>query len=63
MARMLKTWTREELTKMNEESFLVDLLDTIKFSPEIGDNDRTIEAMIKKLEAVEAQINVRLEKT
>lgn len=61
MPSMLKTWTPEEIAKMNEESFLVDLLDTIKFSPEISDQDKTIELMKAKLEAVETQIQSRLD--
>ncbi len=63
MAHLLKTWTPEEVTKMNEESFLVDLLDTIKFSPELSDNDRTVEAMKEKLDTIEAQIKHRLGKS
>lgn len=61
MPYMMKTWTPEEVAKMNEESFLVDLLDTIKFSPEIGDNDAMIKLLKKKLEIVESHIQHRLE--
>ncbi|MBE9398729.1 hypothetical protein IOQ59_15830 [Pontibacterium sp. N1Y112] len=61
MPHMTKAWTPAELAKMNEESFLVDLLDTIKFSPEIGDNDATIDLLKKKLEIVESHIKHRLD--
>jgi len=61
MPHLLKTWTSEEIAKMNEESFLVDLLDTLQFSPELGSNDQMIDLMKKKLDVVEAHIQQRLD--
>lgn len=62
MPRMLKTWSADEIAKMNEESFLVDLLDTIKFSPELGNNDKMIDLLTEKLDAIETAIEHRLKK-
>jgi len=57
----MNTWTKEQVTKMNEEGFLIDLLDTLKISPEIREDDDAVELMKSKLEAIEARIHARLD--
>ncbi len=42
MPQLHKTWNSEQLKQMNEEAFLVDLLDMIKISPVTDDNDSDI---------------------
>ncbi|MBY4678009.1 hypothetical protein [Marinobacterium arenosum] len=61
MPHRQKIWTREQLCKMNEENFLVELLDMLKFSPEISDSDSDVESMKSKLEAIEENIKGRLD--
>ncbi|MGB0468724.1 MAG: hypothetical protein ACPGF7_14500 [Pontibacterium sp.] len=61
MHHSLKTWTPEQIAKMNEESFLTDLIDTLKYSPEFSDNEQAIELMKAKLDAIETRIKYRLE--
>ncbi|WP_027856646.1 hypothetical protein [Marinobacterium jannaschii] len=61
MALKMQTWTKEQVVKMNEEGFLIDLLDTLKISPEIREDDDAIELMKSKLESIEARINARLD--
>ena len=60
MPQLHKTWNSEQLKQMNEEAFLVDLLDMIKISPVTDDNDNNIAKMKSKLDTVEAMINDRL---
>ncbi len=62
MPQQTKTWTRDQLQQMNEEAFLVDLLDMIKISPVTDDSDSAIENMKSKLDTVEAMIKGRLDK-
>jgi len=59
--KKLNVWTPEQLAKMNEEAFLVEMLDMIKLSPEISDDDSRIEAMKEKLKFVEASLEGRLD--
>ncbi|MCD8512737.1 MAG: hypothetical protein LRY63_04595 [Nitrincola sp.] len=42
MANRFKRWTPEEVIKMNEETFMVEALDMIKFSPEIDETDQMV---------------------
>jgi len=56
-----KTWNKEQLRQMNEEAFLVDLLDMLKISPVIDSNDANIDEMKSKLATVEAMIKDRLD--
>ncbi|WP_432470867.1 hypothetical protein [Amphritea sp. HPY] len=56
-----KTWNKEQLRQMNEEAFLVDLLDMLKISPVIDSNDANVDAMKDKLAIVEAMIKDRLD--
>lgn len=61
MPSLLKIWTPEEIAKMNEESFLLELLDTVKFTPELSDNDETVSLLKRKLDAIEEHIQHRLD--
>ncbi|MCV6611916.1 MAG: hypothetical protein OIF55_14160 [Amphritea sp.] len=61
MPQIQKTWDSDQLKQMNEEAFLVDLLDMIKISPVIDDNDSAINKMKARLDSVEAMIRDRLE--
>lgn len=61
MPQTQKTWDSDQLKQMNEEAFLVDLLDTISFSPVIDGSDSDINKMKARLETVEAMIRDRLE--
>lgn len=61
MPHTQKTWDSDQLKQMNEEAFLVDLLDMIKISPVIDDNDSTINEMKARLDKVEAMIRERLD--
>lgn len=56
-----KTWNKEQLRQMNEEAFLIDLLDMLKISPVINSNDANVNAMKNKLDIVEAMIKDRLD--
>ncbi|SIQ58520.1 hypothetical protein [Marinobacterium stanieri] len=57
-----KQWTAEQLSKMNEESFLVEMLDMFQYSPSNADSSSTTQ-MQSKLDAVEAALKARLEAT
>jgi len=55
-----KNWTPEQISKMNEESFLVEMLDMFRFSPSNEDNS-AIEQMRKQLDSVEEALKARLD--
>jgi len=55
-----KRWTPEQLRKMNEESFLIEMLDMFRFSPSNNDNS-DVDKMRKQLDAVEQVLQARLE--
>ncbi|MBP0047866.1 hypothetical protein H9C73_03880 [Marinobacterium sp. AK62] len=57
-----KQWTPAQLSKMNEESFLVEMLDMFQYSPSNSDESST-DAMRAKLDAIEAALKARLEST
>ena len=54
-----KQWTAAQLSKMNEESFLVEMLDMFQYSPS-NEDDSSVEQMRAKLEAIEAALKTRL---
>lgn len=60
MANRFKRWTAEEVIKMNEETFMVEVLDMIKFSPELDETDQAVADTKKKLEAIEQILETRL---
>ncbi|GAB0154270.1 MULTISPECIES: hypothetical protein [Marinobacterium] len=55
-----KNWTPEQISKMNEEKFLIEMLDMFRFSPSNDDNS-AVEQMRKQLDAVEQILQTRLE--
>lgn len=61
MANRFNRWTADEVIKMNEEAFMVEVLDMIKFSPELDDSDARVLATQKKLDAIEQALKARLE--
>jgi len=61
MVSVQKTWTQDQLRQMNEESFLVELLDMIKISPVTDDSDDELATMKEKLAVIEAMIKDRQE--
>ncbi|KDE40543.1 MAG: hypothetical protein ACK4L8_02930 [Nitrincola lacisaponensis] len=60
MANRFNRWTAEEVIKMNEETFMVEVLDMIKFSPELDETDAGVAATQKKLDAIEQLLQARL---
>lgn len=55
-----KHWTPDQLSKMNEENFLVEMLDVFQYSPSNEDNS-SVEQMRQKLDAIENALKARLE--
>lgn len=60
MPKRVKSWNAAQVLKMNEEAFMVEVLDMIKFSPDNGENDMSIAQMKAKLDAVEEALELRL---
>lgn len=60
MANRFNRWTAEEVLKMNEETFMVEVLDMIKFSPELDETDAGVAVTQKKLDAIEQLLQARL---
>lgn len=61
MPQLRKTWDSAQVKQMNEEAFLVDLLDTISISPVLDASDSDIDKMKARLDTVEAMIRDRLD--
>jgi len=61
MPSKMKIWNAEQLKQMNEERFLVEMLDMFKYTPEFSDSDDTIKAMHDCLARVEEALRTRLE--
>lgn len=55
-----KHWTPEQISKMNEESFLVEMLDMFQYSPS-NEDTRSTDQMRQKLDAIEAALRARLD--
>ncbi|WP_151702844.1 hypothetical protein [Nitrincola alkalilacustris] len=60
MPKRVKSWNAAQVLKMNEEAFMVEVLDMIKFSPDNGEDDMSIAQMKAKLDAVEEALELRL---
>lgn len=56
-----KIWNQDQLQKMNEEAFLVEMLDMLQISPVTAEDDSDIKRMKVKLDNVEAMIKGRLD--
>jgi len=54
--KLINTWTPEQLAKMNEQSFIIEMLDMIQLSPDISDDDAVVTAMKERLAWVEATL-------
>jgi len=54
--KLINTWTPEQLAKMNEQSFIIEMLDMIQLSPDIRDDDAVVTAMKARLAWVEASL-------
>lgn len=63
MSSNTKIWNPEQLKQMNEERFLVEMLDMFKFTPELDDSDSAVKEMRAHLERVEEALRARLEVT
>lgn len=61
MAQIIKHWTPEQLRQMNEQAFLLDLLDMIKISPTTDESDSSLAALQIQLATIEAMIADRLD--
>ncbi|WP_271272989.1 hypothetical protein [Aliamphritea hakodatensis] len=61
MAQIIKHWTPEQLRQMNEQAFLLDLLDMIKISPTTDESDSSLAALQTQLATIEAMIADRLD--
>ena len=60
MTQVIKHWTPEQLKQMNEQAFLLDLLDMIKISPTTDDSDSIMADLEIQLATIEAMISDRL---
>ena len=56
-----RIWNQDQLQKMNEEAFLVEMLDMLQISPVTAEDDSAIKRMKVKLDNVEAMIKGRLD--
>ncbi|MBV1789787.1 hypothetical protein KQ940_17160 [Marinobacterium sp. D7] len=61
MPTKMKTWNADQLKQMNEERFLVEMLDMFKFTPEFSDSDDAVKAMRDCLNRVEEALRTRLD--
>ncbi|MBN3564118.1 hypothetical protein [Aliamphritea spongicola] len=61
MTQVIKHWTPEQLRQMNEQAFLLDLLDMIKISPTTDESDSSLAALQIQLATIEAMIADRLD--
>ena len=52
--KLIEAWTPEELKKMNEEAFLVEMLDMINLSTESSHSDALTRAIKARLKVVES---------
>lgn len=54
--KLINTWTPEQLASMNEQSFIIEMLDMIHLSPSVSNDDAIVEAMKARLAWVEAAL-------
>ncbi|MBS98969.1 MAG: hypothetical protein CMI01_09865 [Oceanospirillaceae bacterium] len=60
MPTKTKIWTAEQLKQMNEERFLVEMLDMFRYTPEFSDSDGSVKEMQEHLTRVEDALRARL---
>jgi len=58
MPYQTNAWTAAQLEKMNNETFMVDFLDTFKISPVVSKSESTIDDMNEILARVEAKLDI-----
>ncbi|MCP4597633.1 hypothetical protein [Neptuniibacter sp.] len=58
MPYQTNAWTAAQLEKMNNETFMVDFLDTFKISPVVSKSESTIDDMNEILARVEAKLGI-----
>ncbi len=54
--KLIHTWTPEQLASMNEQSFIIEMLDMIHLSPSVSNDDAIVAAMKARLAWVEAAL-------
>lgn len=60
MPSKIKIWSAEQLKQMNEERFLVEMLDMFRYTPEFSDDDEKVKEMREHLSRVEDALRARL---
>lgn len=61
MPNKMKIWSADQLKQMNEERFLVEMLDMFQYTPELDDSDEAVKQMRERLGRVEDALRTRLE--
>ncbi len=54
--KLINIWTPEQLASMNEQSFIIEMLDMIHLSPSVSNDDAIVAAMKARLAWVEAAL-------
>lgn len=60
MPTKTKLWTAEQLVQMNEETFLVEMLDMFQYTPDMDASDADVKKMRATLDRVEEVLRARL---
>ncbi|SEG86053.1 hypothetical protein [Marinobacterium lutimaris] len=60
MPTKMKIWSAEQLKQMNEERFLVEMLDMFSYTPELSESDESVKEMREHLTRVEDALRARL---
>lgn len=61
MTSKIKRWDPEQIKQMNEESFLVEMLDMFQYTPDLDDSDSAVKEMREHMARVEEILRTRLE--
>ena len=60
MPTKMKIWSAEQLKQMNEERFLVEMLDMFRYTPELSESDESVKEIREHLTRVEDALRARL---
>lgn len=60
MPQQIKIWSAEQLQQMNEQRFLLEMLDMFKYAPENDGSEESTEKMKEMLHHVEQTLRARL---
>ncbi|TCK05700.1 hypothetical protein [Marinobacterium mangrovicola] len=60
MPTKMKIWSAEQLKQMNEERFLVEMLDMFRYTPELSESDESVKEIRAHLTRVEDALRARL---